>query len=138
MSDHKKEQTEHEKALTKELEKRGVKVIPQFNDSHKHIDLYLPEAKVNIEIDGIQHLINAKNILSDFGRTYYADKAGYNTIHIQNETLEKYLEKIADAIAEVVAIRKKQNYSFGLLRIGSIGDGETSINSSSKLSNSVV
>lgn len=103
------QQTKHEKLLAEALEKRGVKILPQFNDSHKHIDLYLPEAKVNIEIDGIQHLTNAQNIISDFGRTYYADKAGYNTIHIQNEILEKYLEKIADAITEVVAIRKNQN-----------------------------
>lgn len=102
--------TKHEELLVEALEKRGVKVLPQFNDSYKHIDLYLPEAGINIEVDGIQHLINAQNILSDFGRTYYADKAGYNTIHIQNEVLEKYLEKIADAITEVVAIRKNHNY----------------------------
>jgi very-short-patch-repair endonuclease len=109
MLGHKKKPTEHEKLLKQELEKRGVKVFPQFNDSHKHIDLYLPEAKINIEIDGIQHLTDARHILSDFGRTYYADKAGYNTIHIQNEVLDKHLEEIADAIVEVVAIRKNQS-----------------------------
>lgn len=103
------QQTKHEKLLIEALEKRSIKVFPQFNDSHKHIDLYLPEAGINIEVDGIQHLINAQNILSDFGRTYYADKAGYNTIHIQNEILEKYLEEIADAITEVVAIKKTKN-----------------------------
>jgi very-short-patch-repair endonuclease len=106
MPNKKREQTKHEKALREALERRGVKVFPQFNDSYKHIDLYLPEAKVNIEVDGIQHLISARHIISDFARTYYADKAGYNTIHIQNETLDNHLDKIADAIAEVVAIRK--------------------------------
>ncbi len=29
-------------------------------------------------------------------------------MQIQNETLDKYLEKIADAIAEVVAVRKSK------------------------------
>ena len=103
----KKKPTKHEKLLTEALEKRSVKVFPQFNDAYKHIDLYLPEAKINIEVDGIQHLTKARLIISDFGRTYYADKAGYNTIHIQNETLDSYLEEIADAIAKVVSIRKK-------------------------------
>lgn len=109
MSHLKKEPTKHEMLLTEALKKRLVHVIPQFNDTHKHIDLYLPEAKINIEVDGIQHLINAKHIISDFGRTYYADKAGYNTIHIQNETLDKYIEEIADAITEVVTIRKNKD-----------------------------
>ncbi|MBU2543336.1 DUF559 domain-containing protein [Patescibacteria group bacterium] len=109
MPHRKKEPTEHEKLLTEALEKRSIKVFPQFNDAHKHIDLYLPEAKINIEVDGIQHLTRARYIISDFARTYYADKAGYNTIHIQNETLDSHLEEIADAIAEVVSIRKNQN-----------------------------
>ncbi len=94
--------TPQENALTLELNKRGIFVHQQYFDGYKHIDLYLPDARINIEVDGLQHLINPKRIVEDFHREYHADINGYHNIHITNGTLMHHLNEIADAIAEVV------------------------------------
>ena len=41
--------------LTESLEKRGIKVEKEHSTGYMHIDLYLPDAKINIEVDGLQH-----------------------------------------------------------------------------------
>jgi len=43
-------------------------------DGYKHIDIAIPEAKINIEIDGVHHNYNAQQALSDLKRTYYSFK----------------------------------------------------------------
>ena len=48
-----KESTPEAKLLRSELEKLGVRVLSEVNDGFKHIDLALPDAKINIEIDHI-------------------------------------------------------------------------------------
>ncbi len=92
--------------LKEALQKRGVRVYVELDDGFKHIDLALPKAKINIEVDGIKHLTDPKQILADLGRGYYSHKSGYNTMHIPNEMIHKHLEDIADALAEVSKIRE--------------------------------
>lgn len=71
--------------LKSELEKRGVRVLVEVNDSgHKHIDLAIPDARINIEVDGRQHYENPFQIMSDLKRSHYSDEKGYDTIHIPN------------------------------------------------------
>lgn len=103
-----KQPTKEASALKEALENKGARVYLELHDGHKHIDLAIPRAKLNIEIDGIQHLTDPHQILADLGRGYYSHKNGYNTMHIPNEMIHKHLQEIADALAEASKIREKQ------------------------------
>lgn len=94
--------------LKEALEKLGVKVLVELDDGHKHIDLALPKAKINIEVDGIQHLTNPTQILADLNRGYYSHKNGYDTMHIPNEMIRMHLKEISEALAEASNIREKK------------------------------
>jgi very-short-patch-repair endonuclease len=94
--------------LKDELIKRGVKVYVELNDGYKRVDLALPGAKLNIEVDGIQHLTDPRQIVSDLARGYYSSKLGYDTMHIPNEMVRKHLQQIAEALATTAKIRQQQ------------------------------
>jgi very-short-patch-repair endonuclease len=94
--------------LKEALEKRGVRVLMELHDGYKHIDIAIPGAKINVEVDGIQHLTNPKQILADLNRGYYSHKNGYNTMHIPNEMIRLHLEEISEALAEASRIKEKQ------------------------------
>ncbi len=103
-----KEPTREAADLKKELEKRGIKVYIELNDGYKHVDLALPKAKLNVEVDGIHHLTNPKQIVADLARGYYSNKLGYDTMHIPNEMIRLHLEDIANGLAEASKIREKK------------------------------
>ena len=94
--------------LKEALESKGARVYLELHDGYKHIDLAIPRAKLNIEVDGIQHLTNPHQIIADLARGYYSHKNGYNTMHIPNEMIHNHLPAIADALAEASKIREKQ------------------------------
>src|SRR3989344_7336899 len=66
--------------LYEALKKQGVPVKLELDDGHKHIDIAIPEARVNIEVDGEHHNYDHKQALSDLKRTYYSFKKGYLTL----------------------------------------------------------
>lgn len=92
------------------LEKHGVRVLVELHDGHKHIDLAIPKAKINIEVDGIQHLTNPDQIVSDLSRGYYSHKNGFDTMHIPNEMIRLHLGEISNALAEASKIRERKLY----------------------------
>lgn len=96
--------------LKKALEEKGVRVYKELDDGHKHIDLAIPKAKLNLEIDGIQHLTNPNQIVSDLNRGYYSHKNGYDTMHIPNEMIRSHLKEISEALAEASKIRERKIY----------------------------
>jgi len=93
-------------ALKKALEDRGLRVLAEVDDGHKHIDLCIPNARINIEVDGRQHFEDPHQIISDLARSHYSDALGYDTIHIPNTFIHNDLERIANALAEASAIRQ--------------------------------
>lgn len=95
-------------ALKKALEDKGVKVYVELHDGFKTIDLAIPRAKINVEVDGIQHLTDPKQIVADLGRGYYSHKNGYDTMHIPNEMIKLHLDAIADALAEASRMRERK------------------------------
>lgn len=111
--------TEIEKHSTKyaiilyfHLKFRGVPAQLEKFDGHKHIDIAIPEAKINIEVDGAHHNYNTTQALSDLKRTYYSFKKGYYTIRIPN-SLAKDIDTIvetADLITEIAneSLKQKQ------------------------------
>lgn len=94
--------------LKEALEKHGVRVLVELHDGHKHVDLAIPKAKLNIEVDGIQHLTNPQQILADLNRGYYSHQNGFNTMHIPNEMIHLHLKEISEALAEASKIREKK------------------------------
>lgn len=98
--------TSQAETLQLALQSRGVIVKTEHFDKHKHVDLYLPEAKIYIEVDGLQHLTEPKQIIADFNREHYSDMEGFDTLHVTNGIVMHHLDEIADAIAEVVKERK--------------------------------
>jgi very-short-patch-repair endonuclease len=92
--------------LYRALKDEGIKSILEFWDGYKHIDIHIPDAKVYIEIDGLQHYTNHAQIIRDFTRDRYSNIDKIDTLHIPNEMLENHLEKIVKAIVGVVKKRK--------------------------------
>jgi very-short-patch-repair endonuclease len=91
--------------LAEALKKRGVEITLEYSDGHKHVDIAILSAHIFIEVDGIQHLIDADQIIRDFKRDHFSDGDDFHTIHIPNEMIKNHLDQIADAIAEVVKKR---------------------------------
>lgn len=98
--------TPQAKLLHYALEKLGVNVEAEHYDGHKHVDLYLPDAGIYIEVDGLQHLTDPKQIIADFKREHYSDQEKFDTIHITNGVVTHHLDEISRAIVEVVRERK--------------------------------
>lgn len=91
------------------LQKLGIKdVRTELWDGHKHIDLAIPSAHMDIEIDGSQHSTDANQILADFKRAHYSDLQGYDTKHVTNEELRWNLWGTAKAIANAARIQRRR------------------------------
>ena len=93
--------------LKRYLQKLGLKVDEEVYDGHKHIDLSIDSAKLDIEVDGMQHLTNSQQIITDIKRASYSREDGYETIHIHNMDINHDAENIAKAIAEVSEKREE-------------------------------
>lgn len=96
--------------LKEALESKGVRVLVELHDGHKHIDLAIPKAKINVEVDGLQHLTDPEQIVSDLSRGYYSHKNGYDTIHIPNEMVRLHLDEISMALAAAAKMRERKIY----------------------------
>jgi len=84
------------------LQKRGIGIVLEHSDGHKHVDIAILSAKIFIKVDGIHHLTDPDQIIRDFKRYHFSDGDDFDTIHIPNELLKTHLEQIADAITTVV------------------------------------
>ncbi|MBU0906779.1 MAG: DUF559 domain-containing protein [Nanoarchaeota archaeon] len=80
----KKEPTKESKKLGRLLKEMGWKVEFEKWDGYKHIDIAIVEAKVNLEVDGLQHNQDYAQALADLQRTYHSFKKGYITLRIPN------------------------------------------------------
>jgi len=100
-----KKPTKEAQDLKEALEKLGMRVLAEVNDRHKHIDLSIPDARMNIEVDGIQHLTDPYQIISDLKRSHFSDDLGYDTVHIPNQAIHANLGGIASALAEAATLR---------------------------------
>ncbi len=89
------------------LEKLGLRVLVEVDDGFKSIDLSIPSARINIEVDGGQHLTDPYQILTDLKRSFYSNMLGYDTIHIPNRLIYADLGGIASALAEAAKIKEE-------------------------------
>jgi very-short-patch-repair endonuclease len=99
--------------LHKALIERGVHNDLEHYDGHKHVDISISWAKLNLEIDGKYHLTDPEQLLRDLKRDFYSHENGISTIHIQNDFVEWKLDELADAIAKVAQTRKSSEKERG-------------------------
>lgn len=97
----KKQPTKHEQMLFDALIQEGVSAQLGYYDGHKTVDIAVPEAKLYIEVDGIQHFTNPKQILSDLKRNHFSDGDDFRTFYTTNQLVESQCGAIARALAEV-------------------------------------
>lgn len=94
------------------LKNKGVPAILEKFDGYKHIDIVIPEAKVNIEVDGEHHNFSNKQALIDLKRTYFSFLKGYYTLRIPNSLVydDNVLTETADFIVGILNESLKKNY----------------------------
>jgi len=98
--------TKQAKSLYDALVKNGIDAKSEYWDGHKHVDIAIPSANIIIEVDGLHHFTEPKQIEADFKRSHYSDlKNKFDTIHIPNLVVEKHLDDIVSAIVEIVRKR---------------------------------
>ena len=92
--------------LSEALRERGINNEREHDDGYKHVDIYIPQANLYLEIDGKYHLTDPEHLFRDLQRDACSHKDGIDTIRIPNFYVENHLDEVADAIAEVA--RKRQ------------------------------
>lgn len=90
------------------LKKRGVPAQLEKFDGYKTIDIAVVDAKVNIEVDGHQHVSDTKQALSELKRTYFSLQKGFLTLRIPNALIRENLEETADYITTFLLENKNK------------------------------
>ncbi|MBS3149685.1 hypothetical protein J4455_03250 [Candidatus Woesearchaeota archaeon] len=90
------------------LIKMGFNAKLEQWDGFKHIDVAIPEAKINFEIDGMQHSYNEEQALADLKRTYYSFKKGYVTLHLPNKLIQEKPFETAKYLKDVIETSNQQ------------------------------
>lgn len=86
------------------LKLRGVPAELEKFDGYETIDIAVPDAKVNIEVDGPYHHHKYGQALSDLKRALYCFQKGYLTLRIPNTLINKNLEETADSITDFLRL----------------------------------
>jgi len=103
--------TPQARKLSDALRRRGIKNTLEAYDGYKHVDILIPWANLNIEIDGKQHLLNSRQLYSDLKRDSYSHEDETSTIRVSNETVDNNLDELADSIAKVARKRHREEDS---------------------------
>lgn len=93
------------------LKAYNVPVQIEKFDGHKHIDIAIPNAKINIEIDGFHHHLNPYQALQDLKRTYHSFRKGFFTIRVPNSLIENKLDNAVEYILKFLDESYNQNYN---------------------------
>jgi len=96
------EATPEAKKLHKALKEEGVPAYLEKWDGHKHIDIAIPEAMINIEIDGCHHNLHSFQALADLKRTYHSFRKGYFTLRIPNSLVRNHFDEVVDLVIEIL------------------------------------
>ena len=89
------------------LKKLGVCFRAEVETKNTYTDIVIPSSKIDIEVDGRQHLTDSGQILHDLEKSHLAHEKGYDTIHITNHDVYENVGGVASALAEASAIREE-------------------------------
>ena len=103
------ESTDQTIALYFALKQRGIQPELEKFDGFKHIDIAIPRAKINIEVDGGHHNYSHRQALADLKRTYHSFQKGYFTLRIPNALIHNHLEDTADHLADMLNVSMDRN-----------------------------
>ncbi len=94
--------TTEAKLLAEALRKRGWRLETEKQADFKTVDISIPDAKVNIEVDGIHHNFSKVQALADLKRTDYSYGKGWVTLRIPNSLVRDRptLKETADLISK--------------------------------------
>jgi len=105
------EPTLYAKKLFLSLREKGFRVMLEYNDGSKTIDICSEDSMIHIEVDGEHHSTKTKQAISDLWRTYFSLKKGYYTLHVPNLAIKEEFEQTARAISNILIERKRQRQS---------------------------
>jgi very-short-patch-repair endonuclease len=108
MANRQNEPTPQAKSLHEALNKRDIHNELEFGDGHKRVDISIPSARLNVEIDGKYHLTDPEHLFRDLERDSYSHSDGIDTIRVPNFYVDKCLDEVAESIAEVAKRRSKK------------------------------
>jgi very-short-patch-repair endonuclease len=108
MANRQNEPTPQAKSLHEALNERDIHNELEFGDGHKRVDISIPSARLNIEIDGKYHLTDPEHLFRDLERDSYSHSDGIDTIRVPNFYVDECLDEVADSIAEVAKRRAKK------------------------------
>lgn len=94
-----KKSTPEARKLYEILLKNGFNAHLEKWDGFKHIDVAIVDLKVNIEVDGKQH-IGERQALADLKRTFHSFKKGYVTLRIPNSLVQENIFETAKYIMD--------------------------------------
>ena len=103
--------TPEAKELYKELKRQGIgECSLEFFDGFKSVDLCIPWAGLDLEIDGKHHLLDPKQLFTDIKRAHYSkENDNYETIHIPNNLINDNIKELAATIIKVSKNRYREN-----------------------------
>lgn len=93
------------KLLYDALVNKGINAQLEYSDGHKTVDIAILNAKLYIEVDGIQHFTNSEQIMRDFKRSHYSDGDDFSTFYVTNQIIDLHLNEVVDALIKVIASR---------------------------------
>ncbi len=93
--------TKHPRNLFVALKKRGVPCEFEVYDGYKYVDIAIHDIKLYIEVGETLITSNPKQFLDDLKNDRFSKEGVYQTRRISNESIDNYLEEIADTLKEV-------------------------------------
>ena len=70
------------------------------------MDLFIEEAKLYIEIDGLNHWLNPKQIQADFSSDHYSDQDGFRTFRVPSFVVLTETNRLVRAIRDISILDK--------------------------------
>ncbi len=137
---HQKTVSAQELRLSDALKRLDIQHKLEYWDGHKTIDIAILWANLYIELEGLQHGFNARQMSADDDRDAHSQKEGFYTKRIYNDLVDKDVERLASAIARLSRKRyrqiKEQSSVIGKLKKG-YGILKTGYSVLERISNSI-
>ncbi|MFC1925075.1 DUF559 domain-containing protein [Chloroflexota bacterium] len=94
--------THQQEKLCRALRAAGYQAYMELFDGFKHIDIAIPALKLNIEVDGLQHIHDRRQRTADRKREGYSFSKGYDTIRVLNSKIDNDFKVTATRIINIL------------------------------------
>ncbi len=91
----------HPRNLFIALKKRGVPCEFEVYDGYKYVDIAIHDIKLYIEVGETLNSTDPKQFLDDLKKDRFSNLGGYQTRRINFESIDKYLDEIADTLKDI-------------------------------------